>query len=113
MLEAVVALAKPVVLVLVNGRPLNIVWASGRVPAILEVWHPGTEAGNAVADIIAKSEARYGDTLLDLRARFGLMARPWAHKEALPVGPAIVAWAFADAVKHAAVRREIFISSAK
>jgi beta-glucosidase len=52
LLEAVVALGKPVVLVLLNGRPLSIPWATEHVPAILEAWEPGTEGGNAVADIL-------------------------------------------------------------
>jgi beta-glucosidase len=52
LLKAVVALGKPVVLVLLNGRPLSIVWAAEHVPAILEAWEPGTEGGNAVADIL-------------------------------------------------------------
>ena len=52
LLEAVVATGKPVVLVLVNGRPLDISWAAERVPAILEAWYPGSQGGNAVADIL-------------------------------------------------------------
>jgi beta-glucosidase len=52
LLKAVVAIGKPVVLVLLNGRPLSIVWASENVPAILEAWEPGTEGGHAVADIL-------------------------------------------------------------
>jgi len=52
LLKAVVALGKPVVLVLLNGRPLSIVWASEHVPAIVEAWEPGNEGGNAVADIL-------------------------------------------------------------
>src|ERR1700750_2109234 len=52
MLEAVVAAGKPVVLVLENGRPLDIRWASEHVPAILEAWYPGTEGGDAVADVL-------------------------------------------------------------
>lgn len=52
MLEAAVATGKPVVLVLENGRPLDIRWASTHVPAILESWYPGTEGGNAVADVL-------------------------------------------------------------
>jgi beta-glucosidase len=41
-----------VVLVLVNGRPLNITWAAEHIPAILEAWHPGMEGGNAIADLL-------------------------------------------------------------
>lgn len=52
LLKAVSALGKPVVLVLLNGRPLSINWAAKHVPAILEAWEPGTEGGNAVADIL-------------------------------------------------------------
>ena len=51
-LEAAVATGKHVVLVLINGRPLNITWASQHVPAILDVWYPGTEGGNAIADLL-------------------------------------------------------------
>jgi len=42
----------PLVMVLVNGRPLSISWAAEHVPAILEAWHPGIQGGNAVADIL-------------------------------------------------------------
>ncbi len=52
MLEAAAAGGKPLVLVLENGRPLDIRWASTHVPAILESWYPGTEGGNAVADVL-------------------------------------------------------------
>jgi beta-glucosidase len=52
LLEAVVATGKPVVLVLVNGRPLDISWAADHVPAILETWYSGSQAGNGIADIL-------------------------------------------------------------
>jgi beta-glucosidase len=52
LLKAIAALGKPVVLVLLNGRPLSINWAAENIPAILEAWEPGTEGGNAVADIL-------------------------------------------------------------
>ena len=52
LLEAVVATGKPVVLVVLAGRPLELKWAAAHVPAILEAWSPGIEAGHAVADIL-------------------------------------------------------------
>ncbi|HEY5975071.1 MAG TPA: glycoside hydrolase family 3 C-terminal domain-containing protein, partial [Geobacteraceae bacterium] len=52
LLKAVSSMGNPVVLVLLNGRPLSINWAAEHVPAILEAWEPGTEGGNAVADIL-------------------------------------------------------------
>ncbi|HLZ39730.1 MAG TPA: beta-glucosidase BglX [Candidatus Sulfotelmatobacter sp.] len=52
LLEAVVATGKPVVLVLINGRPLDISWAAEHVPAILEAWYPGSQGGNGIADVL-------------------------------------------------------------
>lgn len=52
LLEAVASTGKPVVLVLENGRPLDLRWASRHIPAIVEAWYPGTEGGNAVADVL-------------------------------------------------------------
>ena len=52
LLEAVAATGKPIVLVLLNGRPLDIRWASAHIPAILDVWYPGTQGGNAVANLL-------------------------------------------------------------
>lgn len=52
LLEAVVATGKPVVLVLINGRPLDISWAAEHVPAILEAWYPGSQGGNGLADVL-------------------------------------------------------------
>jgi len=52
LLEAVVATGTPVVLVLMNGRPLILEWASDHVPAIVETWFLGVEAGNATADVL-------------------------------------------------------------
>jgi beta-glucosidase len=52
LLEAVVATGKPVVLVVLSGRPLQIKWAAEHVPAIVQAWSPGLEAGPAVADVL-------------------------------------------------------------
>lgn len=52
LLEAVCATGKPVVLVLIQGRPLNITWADEHVPAILNAWYPGAKGGLAIANIL-------------------------------------------------------------
>ncbi len=52
LLQAVVATGTPVVLVLMNGRPLDLRWAVEHVPAILDVWYPGSQGGAAVAKLL-------------------------------------------------------------
>ena len=52
LLQAIQATGKPVVLILINGRPLSINWADRFVPAILEAWYPGSKGGAALADIL-------------------------------------------------------------
>ena len=52
LLQAVQATGKPVILVLINGRPLSVNWADKFVPAILEAWYPGSKGGTAVADVL-------------------------------------------------------------
>jgi beta-glucosidase len=56
LLKALVKTGKPVVLVLFTGRPLTIRWENDNVPAILNVWFGGSEAGHAIADVL------FGDT---------------------------------------------------
>jgi beta-glucosidase len=52
LLEELVKTGKPVVLVLFTGRPLTLEWEAAHCAAILNVWAPGTEAGNAIADVL-------------------------------------------------------------
>ena len=52
LLEKVCASGKPTVLVMLNGRPLSIVWANEHVPAILEAWEPGMMGGQAIAEVL-------------------------------------------------------------
>lgn len=52
LLEAVFAVNKNIVLVLMNGRPLAIPWAAENIPAILETWQLGTQSGNAIAQVL-------------------------------------------------------------
>ena len=52
LLEALLKTGKPVVLTLFTGRPLTLTWEQEHVPAILNVWFGGTEAGAAIADVL-------------------------------------------------------------
>jgi len=52
LVKAVQAAGKPTVVVLMNGRPLTINWIAENTPAILETWFAGTQAGNAIADVL-------------------------------------------------------------
>ena len=52
LLESIAALGKPTVLVLLNGSALAVNWAAEHVPAIIEAWYPGEQAGNAIADAV-------------------------------------------------------------
>lgn len=52
LLKAIYATGKPVILILINGRPLSINWADKFVPAIIEAWYPGSLGGTAIADIL-------------------------------------------------------------
>jgi len=52
LVKAVQATGKPTIVVLMNGRPLTINWIAQNTPAILETWFAGTQAGNAIADVL-------------------------------------------------------------
>jgi len=52
LLQALLETGKPVVLVLFTGRPLSLTWENANVQAILNVWFSGTEAGNAITDVL-------------------------------------------------------------
>ncbi|MEM7003282.1 MAG: DUF1631 family protein, partial [Pseudomonadota bacterium] len=65
-----------------------------------------------VAELISKAENRLKDSLFDMRAQFGLLAKPWSHKDIIPVGPSALSWAFDDAGKmlniHEDVRKDLY-----
>lgn len=52
LLKALKATGKPLVVVLMNGRPLAITWEKDNADAMLETWYAGTEGGNAIADVL-------------------------------------------------------------
>jgi len=55
LLQALYETGKPIVLILINGRPLTVNWANKYIPSIIEAWFPGVDGGNAIA------EALFGD----------------------------------------------------
>jgi beta-glucosidase len=57
LLEAVAATGRPIVLLVFSGRPLVLAWAAEHIPAVVEAWFPGTEAGSAIANVL------YGDVV--------------------------------------------------
>ena len=52
LLKEVIKLGKPVIVLLTNGRPLTIPWVADNVPSIVETWFLGSQAGNAIADVL-------------------------------------------------------------
>ncbi|HEY2297862.1 MAG TPA: glycoside hydrolase family 3 N-terminal domain-containing protein [Jatrophihabitans sp.] len=52
LLQALVATGTPVVLLVMNGRPLDLRWAIEHVPAVLDIWYPGSQGGAAVAELL-------------------------------------------------------------
>jgi beta-glucosidase len=79
LLEAVAATGRPVVLVLIHGRPLGISWASQHVPAILDVWYPGTQGGNAVANLLFGDAVPGGKSPVTWPRNVGQVPINYAH----------------------------------
>ncbi|MDX6382715.1 MAG: beta-glucosidase [Blastocatellia bacterium] len=52
LIQAVYATGKPVVVVLLNGRPMSINWINKYVPGVIEAWFPGAQGGTAIADVL-------------------------------------------------------------
>jgi beta-glucosidase len=60
LLEAVAAAGKPIALLVFSGRPIILNWAAQHVPAIMEVWYPGVQAGPALANVLLGDSAPSG-----------------------------------------------------
>ena len=77
---AVAATGKPVVAVLLNGRPLSIGALQGKVPAILEAWYPGVEGGHAISDVLFGDVAPSGKLPMTFPRNVGQVPIYYAHK---------------------------------
>ncbi len=80
LLEAVCAVNKNVVVVLMNGRPLDISWMVQNVPAIVEAWHLGSEAGNGIADVLFGDYNPAGKLPISFPATVGQVPVYYNHK---------------------------------
>ncbi len=80
LLKELVKTGKPVVLVLFTGRPLALTWEEEHVPAILNVWFPGTEAGLAIADVLFGDENPSGKLSATFPQNVGQIPIYYNHK---------------------------------
>ena len=80
LLKELVKTGKPVVLVLFTGRPLAIKWENENIPAILNVWFGGTEAGNAVADAVFGNVNPSGKLTVTFPQNLGQIPIYYNHK---------------------------------
>lgn len=89
LLAALLKTGKPVVLVLFAGRPMTLAWEQANVPAILNVWFGGTEAGNAIADVLFGDVNPSGKLTTTFPQNVGQVPIYYAHKNTgrpLPAG---------------------------
>ena len=80
LLEALLKTGKPVVLVLFTGRPLVLNWEQEHVPAILNVWFGGSEAGPAIGDILFGAVNPGGKLTMTFPKSVGQIPLYYAHK---------------------------------
>ena len=80
LLKALVATGKPIVLVLFNGRPLTLNWENENVPAILDVWFAGSEAGDAIADALLGRINPSGKLTMSFPQNVGQIPLYYNHK---------------------------------
>ncbi len=80
LLEALIAAGKPVVVVLMSGRPMTLPYEDQNATAILEAWFPGTEAGNAVADVLFGNYNPSGKLTMTFPRNVGQIPIYYNHK---------------------------------
>ncbi len=80
LLKSLLKTGKPVVLVLFTGRPLVLTWEEENVPAILNVWFGGSEAGDAIADVLFGDVNPSGKLTTTFPQNVGQIPLYYAHK---------------------------------
>jgi beta-glucosidase len=79
LIQAVVATGTPVVLLVMNGRPLDLRWPAEQVPAILDIWYPGTSGGTAVANLLFGAVSPGGKLPFTWPRSVGQVPMTYAH----------------------------------
>lgn len=80
LLEALLKTGKPVVLVLFSGRPVVLTWENENVPAILNVWFGGSEAADAIADVVFGDVCPSGKLTTTFPQNVGQLPMAYNHK---------------------------------
>ncbi|CAM2069811.1 Beta-glucosidase BglX [Sulfidibacter corallicola] len=81
LLKAVLEVNPRVVVVLMNGRPLVLDWMADKVPAIVEAWHLGSEAGHAIADVLFGDYNPSGKLPMSFPRHVGQLPLYYNHKK--------------------------------
>ncbi|WP_258098608.1 glycoside hydrolase family 3 N-terminal domain-containing protein [Marinoscillum pacificum] len=82
LVEALHATGKPVVVVLINGRPLGVEWIAENIPAVVEAWEPGSEGGQAIAEVIFGKVNPSGKLPITIPRNVGQIPSYYNHKRA-------------------------------
>ena len=80
LLRALEATGKPVVLVVLSGRPLDLSWEDAHLEAIVEAWYPGTTAGDAIADVLSGDYNPSGKLTMSFPRNAGQIPVYYNHK---------------------------------
>lgn len=80
LLKEVYAVNKNIVLVVMNGRPMTLTWENENIPAILEAWHLGSRAGNAIAKVLTGEHNPSGKLTMSFPKHVGQLPIYYNHK---------------------------------
>lgn len=80
LLRALEATGKPVVLVVLSGRPLDLSWEHAHLEAIVEAWYPGTTAGDAITDVLSGDYNPSGKLTMSFPRSAGQIPVYYNHK---------------------------------
>lgn len=109
LIERIAATGKPMVLVVVSGRPLSLRYAAQHVPAILYAWEPGQFGGKAIADILYGAENPSARLAMTIPRSVGQIATYYNHKASAYFHPVVCGdsqplWAFGEGLSYTTFR---------